>query len=429
MKKKVLDDSEHPLLLVSDKRGRIFEHSSFIASGLSGGDFYPLIREELIPLPEGSKLFYLPERMPVGFDLSGRIHTLVNYFAVGAFLPPGYTRTYLPGYEENGRPAPLPLWPYTAVAWFKGRYHASAIKVAWMKKADPSLHRDEELIPLINERINKNPSNRLLRHLMKCALEYQCFAAKNVFFQRWEAPIPTSPSCNARCIGCLSFQEGECPASQERIRFIPSPEEIADIAIEHLEKAEDAIVSFGQGCEGEPLLQTDTLRKAIELIRKKTLKGIINLNTNGYSPERIRMLSESGLQSIRISLNSPDKERYLAYYRPLNYTFEDVIRSIRISKDSGLFTSINLLVFPGYTDREEEVDKLINLIKETSIDLIQMRNLSIDPYLYMRALKRPSGRAIGIRNLINLLKAEFPQIKIGYFNLPEREIKKEVVIS
>jgi hypothetical protein len=55
---------------------------------------------------------------------------------------------------------------------------------------------------------------------------YHCFAAKNIFVGRWEAPLPTSPTCNARCVGCLSLQEGECPASQDRIQFVPTPEEI-----------------------------------------------------------------------------------------------------------------------------------------------------------------------------------------------------------
>ena len=114
---------------------------------------------------------------------------------------------------------------------------------------------------------------------------YHCFAAKNIFVGRWEAPLPTSPSCNARCIGCLSLQEGECCASQDRITFVPTPEEIAEAAIPHLRKAEDPIVSFGQGCEGEPLVQSKTLVRAVRMMRDATSRGVINLNTNGFSPD------------------------------------------------------------------------------------------------------------------------------------------------
>ncbi|MCX7792843.1 MAG: radical SAM protein [Thermodesulfovibrionales bacterium] len=413
---------DYPLPVITGSRGNIYEIEDYRAAGMSGGYFLPLEPSDLIPVPEGTKFFYIPDSVPVAYR-DKRLVSIEGVMAVAAFLPPGYTRTMLPAYEQR-KSTVLPLWSYTAIAWYRGRFHAAAVKVAWHRKADPMLHDDRKLLPLIQKRLSEYKDNRLLRHLKRCALEYHCFAAKNVFFQRWEAPVPTSPGCNARCIGCLSHQEGECCASQERIKFVPSPEEIRDICVPHLKYGEDAIVSFGQGCEGEPLLQADIIEEAIRLIRKETEEGIINLNTNGYSPEKIKRLADAGLQSIRISLNSTIEDRYNAYYRPKGYTFKDVIESLRVSKKAGLFTSINLLVFPGYTDRDEEVNGLIRLIGETGIDLIQMRNLSIDPYLYMKHIKRPSGHAMGIKNLIESLRMQFPQLRIGYFNLSKREMEQ-----
>ena len=52
------------------------------------------------------------------------------------------------------------------------------------------------------------PDNRLVRHLESCALVYGCPAGKNFFLSRYEAPLPTSPTCNSRCIGCISLQPG-----------------------------------------------------------------------------------------------------------------------------------------------------------------------------------------------------------------------------
>ncbi|MFN3739302.1 MAG: radical SAM protein [Thermodesulfovibrionales bacterium] len=417
----VSKNRDYPFAVVADRDGNIYELKGYCAAGMSGGDIVPLESSELIPVPDYTKFFYIPGSTPVVYR-QGRLISLEGAMAVAAFLPPGYTRTMLPAYEQKKSIA-LPLWSYTAVAWYKGRFYAAALKVAWHKKADPALHDDEKLLPLIKRTLTEESNNRLIKHLQRCATEYHCFAAKNVFFRRWEAPVPTSPVCNARCIGCLSLQEGDCCASQERIKFVPSPEEIRDVCVPHLKYAEDAIVSFGQGCEGEPLLQIETIERAIRLIRKETSEGIINLNTNGYSPERIKRLADAGLQSIRISINSTLEDKYNAYYRPCGYTFKDVIESIRISKRLGLFTSINLLVFPGYTDREEEVEGLIRLIEETGIDLVQMRNLSLDPYLYMKHVKRPSGLAIGIRNLIDLMKNRFPHLRIGYFNLSKKEME------
>lgn len=425
-KKTIGKNSNHdyPSLLIADEAGEIYDDPRYVAGGMSGGDFLPLSPDDLIPLPEGSKFFFIPKGRPVGFNKKGGAVVVDGVYAVSAFLPPGYTRTYLPAYEEFQSNPLLPLWSYTAVAWHKEQFHAAAVQVAWMKKADPRLHDDDVIGPIVKKKLTQYPKNRLLKHLEKCAMFYHCFAAKNIFVGRWEAPLPTSPSCNARCIGCLSLQEGECPASQDRIQFVPNPEEIAEAAVPHLEQAEDAIVSFGQGCEGEPLLQSKTLAKSVKLMRRATSRGIVNLNTNGFSSDKIRELRDAGLDSIRISMNSPSRERYHQYYRPKGYQFEDVMDSIRTAKRIGLFTSINYLIFPGYTDREDEVEKLIDLVAETGIDQVQMRNLSLDPALYLNAVKRPGGKAIGVKNLVGMLKEEFPSLIIGYFNLPAGDIKK-----
>lgn len=414
--------SDRPVLLVADKNGEIFDDPRYRASGMSGGEFAPLKAADLIPLPAGSQFFFIDKGLPVGFSKEGRAVVLDGVYPVSAFLPPGYTRTHFPAYEEVSPDPTLPLWSYTAVAWYKDRFYAAAVRVAWMKKADPKLHDDEVIDPIVREKLAQFPKNRLLKHLSKCAMFYHCFAAKNIFVGRWEAPLPTSPSCNARCIGCLSLQEGDCCASQDRITFIPSPEEIAEAAVPHLLTAEDPIVSFGQGCEGEPLVQAKTLVKAVALMRDATDRGVINLNTNGFSSDRIRQMRDAGLDSIRISMNSADRDRYNQYYRPRGYCFEDVMESVAVAKKIGLFTSLNYIVFPGYADRQDEVDKLFKLIARTKVDLIQMRNFSIDPGLYMRSVTRPEGRAIGVRGLIRKLRKEFPKLKIGYFNLPEKDM-------
>ncbi|MDI6740592.1 MAG: radical SAM protein, partial [Candidatus Edwardsbacteria bacterium] len=345
-------------------------------------------------------------------------------FPIAAFMPAGYTRTLMPGYVERTAKPLLPLWSYTALAWHKRKICGAAKLVAKNLKADPELHspeQDKKLVRLVEQRLKQEPDNRLLKQLARCALEYHCFAGKNTFYRRWELPLPTSPVCNARCLGCLSLQPaaaGECCASQERIAFVPTPDEIAALAVPHLKTADAAIASFGQGCEGEPLLQAETIERAIKLIRTQTGRGTININTNGCSPQKINRLADAGLDSVRISLNSSIKQCYDAYYRPLRYAFRDVLTSIRVAKDAGLYVSVNLLVFPGYTDREQEVAGLLKLFGKLKVDMVQMRNLSIDPWWYLRTIPRPKGGAIGIAQLIQTFKKELPNIRIDCFNIP-----------
>ncbi|HAD82144.1 MAG: hypothetical protein A2509_00950 [Candidatus Edwardsbacteria bacterium RIFOXYD12_FULL_50_11] len=415
-----------PNLLYADTSGRIFDSPQHQALGLSGGDLVPIPAGEMIPLPEGSELFVIKKGIIVS-EFDGNqvyLEKLGNkkVYPVAAFMPAGYTRTLMPAYLERSSDPLLPLWSYTAVAWHKGKICGAARLVAKNPKADPELHspeQDKKLIKLVEQRLKLEPDNRLLKQLARCALEYHCFAGKNTFYRRWELPLPTSPSCNARCLGCLSWQpagkEG-CCASQDRLSFVPTPEEISAIAIPHLQNAPSPIASFGQGCEGEPLLQAETIGKAVKLIRRQTDRGTINLNTNGYSPQRIKTLAAAGLDSVRISLNSSSKKCYDAYYRPVNYGYSDVLRSIKTAKDHGLFVSINLLVLPGYTDREREAEGLLRLFAQHRVDMVQMRNLSIDPWWYIRTIPRPGGRARGIAELIKLFKKELPKTKIDYFN-------------
>jgi len=422
----MMSNSALPALVLSDPEGNIIDHPSLKLSGRSGDRFLLPPSSELVPLPEGSQLFTLPGRIPVGWDDGRRAfaplrklglkNKEVECIAVAAFLPPGFIRTFLPATQLKSKAPTLPLWAYSAVGWKDGKFLSPGLFIDSNPHWDPKYFGDDRLLKRkVHTSLSESPKNRLLRQLSKCALEYHCFAAKNVFFRRWECPLPTSPSCNASCIGCISLQPSECcPASMERIRFVPSVDEVLEIALPHLEEAKDAIVSFGQGCEGEPLMQWRLLKRSIFEFRAKTDRGTINLNTNGSFPDRVEKLCEAGLDSVRVTLNSPHRQYYNRYHKPKGYTFGKVVDSLIKAKEKGIYTSINLLVFPGFTDRDEEVKGLIELIRKTNLDLIQMRNLNIDPDLYLKAMGR--GEGMGISQMIEILKEEFPSLQFGYFN-------------
>jgi len=420
---------EYPRLILSDPEGNIFDHPSLKLSGRSGDRFFLPPPSELVPLPKGSQLFTLPGRIPIGWDEEKKSFISskkvrweekeVEGTAVAAFLPPGYIRTLLPATQLKPKAPTLPLWAYSAVGWKDGKFWVTGLFIDPDPHWNPKYFENDRLLKgRVHLFLSKSPKNRLLQQLSRCALEYHCFAAKNVFSRRWECPLPTSPSCNAACIGCISLQPSECcPASMERIRFVPTVDEVLGVALPHLEEAEDAIVSFGQGCEGEPLMQWRLLERSIRELRERTDRGTINLNTNGSFPDRVAKLCDAGLDSVRVTLNSPHLKFYKRYHRPKGYSFWEVVDSLVQSKEKGIYTSINLLVFPGFTDREEEVEGLIKLIRETDLDLIQMRNLNIDPDLYLKTMGR--GEGMGISKMIDILKKEFPSLQFGYFNRPK----------
>jgi molybdenum cofactor biosynthesis enzyme MoaA len=262
------------------------------------------------------------------------------------------------------------------------------------------------------------PQNRLVKHLARCATEYHCFTAQNLFHRRWEAGIAVSPACNAGCKGCLSWQpDGPVTSPQERISFSPTPEEIAELAVAHLEEAQSAIVSFGQGCEGEPSLAAPVLAPAIRLIRERTQKGTVNLNTNAGLTQAIRQLVDAGLDSMRVSLISARPEVYDAYHCPSGYGLADVAESIRYARRAGVYVSLNLLAFPGLTDRPEEVSALRDFVRENGINLVQLRNLNIDPDSLVRLLPGPETELLGLTQMLEELRS-LPGVEVGNSSRP-----------
>lgn len=298
------------------------------------------------------------------------------------------------------------------------------IRVDKERRQDLRLMKPEGVIDGIRRMKKKMPDNRLRKHLEKCSLEYGCPAAKNFFLGRYEAPLPTSENCNARCLGCLSLQhDGEIPHSQDRISFKPSPEEIAEVSLEHIGRVRRSVVSFGQGCEGEPLLAADVIVPAIEKIRSVTGRGTINMNTNGSRPDILKKLFDAGLDSIRISINSFRKECYDAYFRPRGYGFSDVLKSIDIAIGRGRFVSANYLNCPGFTDTPEEVQALTRLFNQYPINMIQWRNLNFDPVRYWNIMSNAAthGSPLGMQNVLRQIKESFPNITYGYFNPPKEK--------
>jgi pyruvate-formate lyase-activating enzyme len=263
------------------------------------------------------------------------------------------------------------------------------------------------------------PTNRLRRHLEKCALAYGCPAAKNFFIGRCEAPLPTSPACNARCLGCLSLQkDSSIPCSQDRIDFIPTPEEIAEVALAHFERVPAGVVSFGQGCEGDPLLAAASIEPAIRLIRQKTDRGTINLNTNASLPDTVAALFDAGLDSMRVSINSLREACYQAYFRPRGYTFDDIMHSIDMAMARGGHVALNYLNLPGFTDTPEEFEALAAFMAVRPIHLIQWRNLNFDPLGYYDVMDEVAdhGKPMGVPTLLRKIRRLFPELKHGYFN-------------
>ena len=414
-------------LLFADENGLLYDYPALGAVGRTGSRYVELLDSDMEELPEGASLTLIPGGSPLGITASGRFTTLEHNpsgagraWAVGALLPQGYTRMLLPAYNRGKEELPLPLLGYTAVAYREGKLYGAIRRTDDPVPWDPANYDSADLPKLVKSLLAEATDNRILRHLAHCALEYHCFTAQNIFYRRWEGGIPVSPSCNAGCLGCISRQPaGCCPSPQERITFQPTVREVAEIALPHLDRGgPGAMVSFGQGCEGEPSLAADTIAEALNQIRRNTTSGTINMNSNGGCTAGIKKICEAGLDAVRVSMISAREEIYQAYYRPKNYGLKNVRRSLLAAAGHGVYVSLNLLVLPGLTDQPEEVAALTELIRETGVNLVQLRNLNIDPDWLWRFLpENGQSEPMGIDELIRIL-GSLPGVQVGSYSHP-----------
>ena len=396
----------------------------------SGGRLREMTRDDVVPLPEGATLMRLPGRAATVQDATGAPLELgPDLLPLAAVLPVGHLRTLLPATRPLTGSARLPLFGYAAVGEDRGRLVAAAIRTDVFAWWAPELYGGGDIAAAVDKARAALPDNRLVDHLAVCALENRCYTAQNTFLRRYEGALPASPACNADCLGCISLQsDGGAPAPQPRMGFAPTSQELSRLAAYHLGGEDAAIVSFGQGCEGEPLTRDDALVRATADIRRSHPRATIHINTNGSRPDTLRRLIDAGCNSVRISAISFTDSVFRAYYRPVGYTLDDVQECGRAMSHAGGQVCINLLTFPGLTDEPGELVRTATACREMSVHQVQWRSLNVDHDWLVEVLRRRGSAmldGIGLGAALAQLKNELPGVEHGNFTRPWRGIGAE----
>ena len=147
--------SDYPALLFVDGDGKILEFAELEMVGMSNGNFVRPELEDLIPLPEGSELFTLPGRLPVGWDPNTAEPALLaeNPYvagkpiqAVAAFMAPAHTAIFSSGYQSRSGAPTLPLFAYTAVGWHQDRFWVAGFRSDADKRQDADQYRQSDVV-------------------------------------------------------------------------------------------------------------------------------------------------------------------------------------------------------------------------------------------------------------------------------------------
>ena len=75
-----------------------------------------------------------------------------------------------------------------------------------------------------------------------------------------------------------------------------------------------------------------------------------------------------------------------------------------------------MLLMPGLNDRPEEAAAWEDFIGAAGVDMIQLRNLNIDPDLLWPALPAPAAPPLGVKAFLERLAAKFPAVRFGSFS-------------
>jgi MoaA/NifB/PqqE/SkfB family radical SAM enzyme len=201
------------------------------------------------------------------------------------------------------------------------------------------------------------------------------------------------------------------------MRFAPTADELTELADWHLRGDDAAIVSFGQGCEGEALTRDDALVEATRRIHGMHPAATIHVNTNGSKPHVLERLIDAGLNSVRISAISFTDSIFRPYYRPIGYELDDVIACGRLMHDRGGQVCLNLLTFPGVTDVDDEVAATVRACAAMGVSQVQWRSLNVDHDWLLDVLPAlPDGA--GMRAAYDRVRELLPGVQHGNFTRP-----------
>ena len=396
----------------SDRSGRVFVSADYGATALDGDA--PAVFDRALPLPPDAQLVPLADRAAIGIDRRGQPRPLgPARWALAAVLGPGYLRTHVPACDAATDVAPLEPLPYAAVAADQaGEIVVGAVAIgAPVQGSASSRISGDELATRITERLRNEPSNRLLRQLVRCAREYECQAARNAFLGRGECALPLGAPSNDHPGPSVALRRRDERAPIEPTAMPATAAEAAAVANAHF-RAGGTSVSFGQACEGDPLLLVRTIADAAALITRPGGTEIV-LRTNGSSAAALARAADAGIDRVVVALTSAHGPTYERVHGPIGHRWTDVRASLRDAAGRKLALTIELLTLPGLTDREAEARELVALLGELPAGTALLPvDLAADPYALLARLPK-DGDTIGIAALLERLRIEAAHVRLA----------------
>lgn len=204
--------------------------------------------------------------------------------------------------------------------------------------------------------------------------------------------ISLTDNCNLRCFYCMPEEEYEfTPASR-----LMQPDEIESISKIFVAQGVNKIRLTG----GEPLVRKDA-GKIILSLSKLPVK--LTLTTNGTRVhEFIELLKEANIQTLNISLDTLQSDRFLLLTR--RDQFKLVYDNIQLLIRNGFQVKVNVVVMKGMNDGE--INDFIEWTKDTPI---QIRFIEFMPFSGNRWT---SNKVFTWQEILDLVQTKYPIVRL-----------------
>ncbi len=391
----------------TDRSGRVFVSADYAAAVSDGAAVVQM--PAALALPAGAELVPLPDREAIAFDRRGQRRGLgTARWAIGALLPQGTLRTWLPAYTRPRSTGPLPPRPYAAVgADESGSLVVAAIRVG--ERAPPAQVDEGRLATRVNDALRAHPSNVALRHLVRCAREKGCRSARESF-SGGERIVPVGSDRNDAPPEGVAIDPEPC--RRDGRVFPATARDLAELALAHLGDGA-AEVTFGGACDGEPLLAARVVSDAVARVRGERPTARVVLRSNASVGAALARVCAAGVGALRVRLVSARPETYEWFHGPIGYRWTDVLTSLRIAGDAGTDVTIEALVLPGLFDRVTENDALIELLGSLpAVSVLRLADLGVDPERGAGP-RRAGGPPQGVAAAVARIAAELPKLRIA----------------
>lgn len=208
--------------------------------------------------------------------------------------------------------------------------------------------------------------------------------------------ISVTDRCNLRCVYCMPPEGIAIKKKNELLSY----EEICKIAKIFVELGIEKIRITG----GEPLIRHD-IEKLVESM--SGIPGLKNLamTTNAVLlAEKAAALKNAGLQSINISLDSLQKNRFNEI--TLRDDFEKVLAGIDAAENSGFAPiKLNVVVMKGRND--DEVLDFVHYIKNRNI------NIRFIEYMPFKDNRWDPNTVFSYKEMRNVIEREFELVPLS----------------